>query len=416
MENCPKAEIQHATVTDNKDPLKMGRVRVQFVWQKQSNTQTPWIQVIQPHAGAGKGSYMNPEINETVLVAFQGGNAEAPIVLGTAYNGGEIAEYYTEGNDIKILQTRSGTKVIMNDAEGSIRIEDPSGNSIFMDGKGNITTKAPETMKFQCKNMEIEVEQDIKTKVGRDIKTVVTQDYSMDTGRNSTIASNRNTYISARSDMDIYGGKKVIGYSSGITEWGAKQRMHVYGATSRITALDKIEYKSPTMEKSPQSGNFNYTCEPTIIDAKWVKADEREIEISDFVIGSEVGILAQTRHYNTGDTIEVEVFDKDNQEIQEGKKTVKLSGQVEKDGTAFLTLQTEETEQQKTEEPTVPNSMSGLDQQAEPFKSKDGKSYTQEQWKEYEQQQWELYAKKNNIPVSQTQTDTPKTKSKFLLD
>ena len=169
IKDTPKADIQHARVTDNKDPQKMGRVRVQFAWQRNTNSQTPWIQVIQPHSGNGKGTYFNPEIGETVLCAFQGGNAEAPIVLGTAYNGGEIAAYYSEGNDLKVIQTRSGTKIIFNDAEeqGSIIVEDPSGNKIFLDGKGNMKAYAPKDIEMIAgENMKIQVGKDLHFSVG----------------------------------------------------------------------------------------------------------------------------------------------------------------------------------------------------------------------------------------------------------
>ncbi|CVK17000.1 Uncharacterized conserved protein, implicated in type VI secretion and phage assembly [Apibacter mensalis] len=171
----PKAHIQHAVVTDNKDPLKMGRVRVQFTWQRATNSQTPWVQVIQLHSGAGKGTYFNPEIGETVLCAFQGGNAEAPIVLGTAYNGGEIAAYYTEGNDIKVMQTRSGIKIVFNDAEeqGTLLIEDPSGNRVFMDGKGNMKTHAP-------KNMEMTAGENMNIKVGKNLNFTVGNEATWD--------------------------------------------------------------------------------------------------------------------------------------------------------------------------------------------------------------------------------------------
>jgi type VI secretion system secreted protein VgrG len=171
----PKAHIQHAVVTDNKDPLKMGRVRVQFTWQRATNSQTPWVQVIQLHSGSGKGTYFNPEIGETVLCAFQGGNAEAPIVLGTAYNGGEIAAYYTEGNDIKVMQTRSGIKIVFNDAEeqGTLLIEDPSGNRVFMDGKGNMKTHAP-------KNIEMTAGENMNIKVGKNLNFTVGNEATWD--------------------------------------------------------------------------------------------------------------------------------------------------------------------------------------------------------------------------------------------
>ncbi|PQL92350.1 phage baseplate assembly protein V, partial [Apibacter adventoris] len=183
---APKAQIQHATVKDNRDPLKMGRVRVQFTWQRRANSQTPWVQVIQPHSGGGKGTYFNPEIGETVLCAFQGGNAEAPIVLGTAYNGGEIAEYYTQGNDIKVIQTRSGTKIVFNDAQeqGSILIEDPSGNKMFMDGQGNIKTYAPKDKSVTVgENMDISVGKNLTIEAGENISETAGNDiYQTATG------------------------------------------------------------------------------------------------------------------------------------------------------------------------------------------------------------------------------------------
>lgn len=190
----PKAQIQHAIVTDNKDPLKMGRVRVQFSWQKPNNSQTPWIQVIQPHAGNEKGTYINPEINETVLCAFHGGNAEYPVVLGTAYNGGEISAYYTDGNDIKVIQTRSGTKIIFNDAEGagSIIIEDPSGNRMFMDGEGNIKVNVPKNMDF-----------------------IVGNDLSFNVGNNISFDAEANIFNSAGINISQVASKDIIQTASG---------------------------------------------------------------------------------------------------------------------------------------------------------------------------------------------------------
>jgi type VI secretion system secreted protein VgrG len=48
-----------------------------------------WMRLIQPHAGAGKGFYFIPEIDEEVPVGFEGGSAERPYIMGTNYNGSE---------------------------------------------------------------------------------------------------------------------------------------------------------------------------------------------------------------------------------------------------------------------------------------------------------------------------------------
>ncbi|QYS92318.1 hypothetical protein JJC04_07420 [Flavobacterium covae] len=46
------------------------------------------------------------------------------------YIDSEISGYATGGNDNKVIQTRSGCKVIINDTQGSIHLKDPSGQHL----------------------------------------------------------------------------------------------------------------------------------------------------------------------------------------------------------------------------------------------------------------------------------------------
>jgi type VI secretion system secreted protein VgrG len=161
-EAVPKGEEQPARVVDNNDPMGMGRIRVQFPWQEDKGQKTPWIRLIQPHSGAGKGFHFIPEIGEEVLVGHESQNAEKPFVMGTHYNGSETSSYHTSGNDKKVIHTRSGTKIILNDAEGSVFIEDPSGNTYLMDGAGNINVNAP-------KNFTVNAGENITMTAGQNI-------------------------------------------------------------------------------------------------------------------------------------------------------------------------------------------------------------------------------------------------------
>lgn len=174
VHSFPMAESQPATVISNDDPSGLGRIQVAFAWQQDNGTNTPWIRMTNPHSGGGKGFYFVPEVGEEVLIAFEGGNAEKPFVLGAMYNGPAMSEYHTSGNDKKVIQTRSGTKVIMDDAEGSVFIEDPSGNTWKMDGKGNITVNAPKNMTFTVgENFNINVGKDMITQVGENRTTTI---------------------------------------------------------------------------------------------------------------------------------------------------------------------------------------------------------------------------------------------------
>ena len=192
----PKGEEQPARVIDNNDPDGTGRIRVQFPWQEAKNEKTPWIRLIQPHSGSGKGFHFIPEIGEEVMVAFEGGNAEKPYVLGTHYNGSETSSYHTSGNDKKVIHTRSGTKIILNDAEGSVFIEDPSGNTYLMDGAGNINVNAP-------KNMTFTAGENLNINVGMNMTTTVGMNKSNSVGMNITETAGANIWQNATLDYSL---------------------------------------------------------------------------------------------------------------------------------------------------------------------------------------------------------------------
>ena len=159
------AETQPAKIKDNNDPEGLGRVKVEFFWGMGTKT-SQWMRMIQQHGGAGKGSYTISEIGEEVLVGFEGGNAQCPYVMGTQYNGKESSGYHTPKNDLKVIRTRSGCKIVINDADGSILTEDKAGSKVFQDGQGNIEASAP-------KNFTINAGEDININAGQNMNTNV---------------------------------------------------------------------------------------------------------------------------------------------------------------------------------------------------------------------------------------------------
>ena len=206
----PKSQEQMGRVVENADPLELGRVRVQMVWQEAGSEKTPWIRLLQPHSGSGKGFYFVPEIGEEVLVGFQGGNAEKPYVIGTQYNGKEKSGYADKENNIKAVHTRSGHKLVFTEDE-SILITDKSGNEILLDTKGsNITITAPETMTLNAKNLNINVSQNMTTNVGNNMITNVTNDTTISIGGNHQIDIEKDHQFSSKNYAQKVEGDKII--------------------------------------------------------------------------------------------------------------------------------------------------------------------------------------------------------------
>ncbi|MXO32398.1 type VI secretion system Vgr family protein [Apibacter sp. B2912] len=156
----PHIDSQIAIVVDNNDPESLNRLKIRFYWQKEHES-TLWIPLIQGHSGAGQGAHVIPEIGHKVWVDFFGHNAEAPIVLGSLYSGNQKSGFHTKNNDLKVFQTRSGTKRIVNDEEGSIKEEDAAGSFIKFEGDGNVTLNVVKNLFIKVgENMNVLVQND----------------------------------------------------------------------------------------------------------------------------------------------------------------------------------------------------------------------------------------------------------------
>ncbi|MGS2760947.1 type VI secretion system Vgr family protein [Sinomicrobium sp. M5D2P9] len=192
----PVAETQPAVVIDNNDPKGLGRVKVKFHW----NYESPWIRMVQPHGGGDKGFYFIPEKGEEVLVAFEGGNAEKPYITGTMYNGSQKSGYATANNDLKVIHTRSGHIIKLDDTKGeeSITITDKNKNIVFIDtANNNIDVTANETMTLTAKNMQINVEENMDIQVGNNKSEIVGNDHMFKANNNDVQVNEEIKVISA---------------------------------------------------------------------------------------------------------------------------------------------------------------------------------------------------------------------------
>ncbi|MFI0777454.1 phage baseplate assembly protein V [Streptomyces sp. NPDC021212] len=115
-----------------------GQVKLKFPWFDDT-TVTDWIRVGQLYAGNGYGSVFVPEKGDEVLVAFVHGDMRYPIVLGGLYNGKDKPPTArTEGRDQKIIRTKHGHEVLLDDTESkaAVRITSAAGHVVELDDQG----------------------------------------------------------------------------------------------------------------------------------------------------------------------------------------------------------------------------------------------------------------------------------------
>jgi uncharacterized protein involved in type VI secretion and phage assembly len=133
-----------AVVTNNKDPDGLGRVKVKLPWLS-DEAESNWARVATPMAGANRGVYFLPEVNDEVLVGFEHGSPEFPFVLGALWNGKDKppANNSDGKNDLRVIKSRSGHLIRLTDTNGAEQIEivDKSGkNSIVISTKDDTIT------------------------------------------------------------------------------------------------------------------------------------------------------------------------------------------------------------------------------------------------------------------------------------
>jgi uncharacterized protein involved in type VI secretion and phage assembly len=201
-EAVPKGEEQPARVVDNNDPLKAGRVRVQFPWQEEKGQKTPWIRTTTIYAGAGRGDYKIPEIGDEILVGFESGNAEKPFMLGALYNGAEVSGYATPTNRYKVHHSRIGNRLIMDDDTGDVTLESQKGQTIaIFYGDGNIDIKAPENINISAgKSINITAGENINVSAGMNIAESAGMNYTQTVGINyvTSVAGNASHFITGK--------------------------------------------------------------------------------------------------------------------------------------------------------------------------------------------------------------------------
>ena len=187
----PEAESQVAVVIDNNDPEGLGRVRTRFKWQG-NNEMTPWIRVLTSSASGGRGMYFIPEIGDEAYIDFDQGNPDRPYVTGTLFHGNARPTWGSAGNDTKALRTRSGNRVELNDANGSVNIIDPSGNTVSMAGNGEITITAPNKITLSSTDIVIDASNNISVKAGNNMTTGAGNNASLSAGNNISEKAGKN--------------------------------------------------------------------------------------------------------------------------------------------------------------------------------------------------------------------------------
>ena len=180
-----------AEVMENEDPERAGRIRVRYHWQERDGEKTRWIRVATIHAGHQRGVMFVPEIGDEVLVGFEQGDPERPVVLGALWNGKDQSPSAGRNNATKEVVTRSGNTLrfvdthdkelielytpqatcflqLTNDAKGKPLVTIRSGGDISLEAEGEIRLRCESLTQWIQKDAGRYVSGNDTIEVGKD--------------------------------------------------------------------------------------------------------------------------------------------------------------------------------------------------------------------------------------------------------
>lgn len=137
-----------------------------------------WARVVAPFAGADRGAFFLPDVDDEVLVVFVQGDSRYPLIVGGLWNGASAAPAAIErggqnrykrlksrngivvtlddqqGQETLTLETPVGQKITLADGPSKITIEDSNGNSVTLDQQG-ISIEAVAKVTVQAAQVEV---------------------------------------------------------------------------------------------------------------------------------------------------------------------------------------------------------------------------------------------------------------------
>jgi uncharacterized protein involved in type VI secretion and phage assembly len=248
----PIAQMQQAEVVANDDPKGQGRIRVKMLWQDAKQQRTPWLRVMTPDAGTScevttnRGMVFIPEVGDQVMLGFRYNDPNRPFVIGSLFNG-KIGAGGQADNNIKSIYTRTGSTITFDEGASSILVKDPSGNTWFMDGNGNINVTAPKNITMQAgenfivnagKNVKIDAGENMDCDAGKNISQTAANDLTQTAMGDITEGSDNRKEMVDKDFMRQANISNVV--ASGVTIFSNKDNLTLQsGKTVEVNSVEK---------------------------------------------------------------------------------------------------------------------------------------------------------------------------------
>lgn len=264
----------------------VGEIKVQFHWDRagaRDEHSSCWIRCMQPWAGSQWGAQFTPRVGMEVVVGFDGGDANKPVVLGTIQNGTHAVPFSLKEKTKSGIVTKTyggvgSNSLVFEDARGKEEIEirgqrdvsissandyqlaiggrattDVKGNySLSVKGAQNETINGLRSSVVNGSRIEVTTGLSTSTVAG-DAMQEVKGDYNLKGRQRVSIAAETGMSISVgtmakKSESQVFvHGTSTIGASDTVQINAAKGLVLLCGTSSLKILPDRIELRTDTL-------------------------------------------------------------------------------------------------------------------------------------------------------------------------
>ncbi len=179
------------------------------------NAEGIWSRIASLDAGADRGAFFRPEIDDEVIVGFINDDPRDAIVLGHLHSSANPAPIKaSDDNHEKGFTTRSKMHIHFNDDTKTITIDTPAGNSIVIDEKTTsivLTDQNKNTITMDPNGIELKSPKNITIDAGMEIKIKAGTNLSIGAIKIDIEASGPLTAKGAIAELSSSGITKVAG-------------------------------------------------------------------------------------------------------------------------------------------------------------------------------------------------------------
>lgn len=245
----------------------IGCVRVKFHWDRDTarHDKEPtscWVRVSQVFAGVGEGAVFHPRVGVEVIVDYEEGDPDRPLVVGRVYNGKNrppagaptVSTFKTmsspatgEFNEFTFDDTAGTERINMhtpynwNSDAGNDRTEtvgNNSSSSVGVDrnestGSNRSTMVGADNSEVIAANESVTVGSNQSTEVGSNQSVTVGADRSIDVGANqtATVGSNQSLTVGGHGSTSIGGNRSESVTGDAAQSIGGSKKIEVGGSS-----------------------------------------------------------------------------------------------------------------------------------------------------------------------------------------